>query len=99
MAQVIQEHGNNESAWIVPDWQWVDTRLPAIWLGDVYRDFALWPDQFYETTKVVGPKLFVFKPEDLETEIFLKQIYPEGTLSRYTSASIGKDFMIFRVEK
>jgi hypothetical protein len=99
MARVIQEHGNDETAWIVPAWQWVDTRLPAIWLGDVYGDFALWPDQFFETTKIAGPKLFIFKPEDLETEIFLKQIYPEGTLSRYTSASIGKDFMIFRVEK
>jgi hypothetical protein len=99
MARVIQEHGNHESAWIVPAWQWVDTRLPAIWLGDVYGDFALWPDEFYETTKITGPKLFIFKPEDLESEIFLKQIYPEGTLSRYTSASIGKDFMIFRVEK
>jgi hypothetical protein len=99
MAKVIEEHGNPETAWIVPYWQWVDTRLPAIWLGDVYGDFALWPDEFFATTRVSGPKLFIFKPEDVETEIFLKQIYPDGRLSRYTSASVGKDFMIFRVER
>jgi hypothetical protein len=99
MAQVIKEHQDEETAWIVPYWQWVDTRLPAIWLGDVTGDLALWPDEFFATKQVSGAKLFIFKPEDLETEIFLKQIYPEGTLSRYTSASIGKDFMIFRVER
>jgi hypothetical protein len=99
MAQVIKEHKNMETAWIVPYWQWVDTRLPAIWLGDVTGDLALWPDEFFATKQISGAKLFIFKPEDLETEIFLKQIYPEGTLSRYTSASIGKDFMIFRVER
>lgn len=99
MAQVIKQHGDNETAWIVPYWQWVDTRLPAIWLGDVYGDFALWPDEFFSTTEIVGPKLFIFKPEDVETEFFLKQIYPDGALSRYTSAFIGKDFMIFKVER
>ena len=99
MGAVIKEHGNLETAWIVPYWQWVDTRLPAIWMGEVGRDFALWPNEFFSTTLVPGPKLFIFKPEDVETEISLKQLYPNGTLSRYTSASIGKDFMIFIVER
>ncbi len=99
MGAVIQEHGNLETAWIVPYWQWVDTRLPAIWMGEVGRDFALWPNELFSSTRVAGPKLFIFKPEDLETEISLKQLYPNGTLSRYTSASAGKDFMIFIVER
>lgn len=99
MAKVIQEHGNMETAWIVPHWQWVDTRLPAIWLGEVYGDFALWPEEFFATRQISGPKLFIFHPDDVETEIFLKQIYPDGRLNRYTSASVGKDFMIFKVER
>lgn len=99
MAKVIQEHGNMDTAWIVPHWQWVDTRLPAIWLGDVYGDFALWPEEFFATRQISGPKLFIFHPDDVETEIFLKQIYPDGRLSRYTSASVGKDFMIFKIER
>jgi hypothetical protein len=99
MAQVIQAQGSETTAWIVPYWQWVDTRLPAIWLGDVQGDLALWPDEFFATTQIAGAKLFIFNPQDLETEILLKQIYPEGRLNRYTSASIGKDFMIFSVER
>jgi hypothetical protein len=99
MGEVIRNHRNIEAAWIVPYPQWVDTRLPAIWMGIVARDFALWPEDFAATRDVAGPKLFLFKPEDLETENALKQLYPNGTLNRYTSVTIGKDFMIFFVEE
>jgi len=99
MAVIIREHGNLNASWIVPYPQWVDTRLPAIWMGMVNRDLALWPKDFAATKNVSGPKIFLFKPEDLETENALRQLYPDGTLSRYTSVNIGKDFMIFFVEK
>ncbi len=88
-----------QTAWIVPYPQWVDTRLPAMWMGNVDHDFALWPDEFARTRHIEGTKLFIFKPEDFETENALKQLYPHGALSRYTSINIGKDFMIFLVEK
>jgi len=99
MSEVIRNHRNIEAAWIVPYPQWVDTRLPAIWMGIVDRDFALWPGDFAATRAAGGPKLFLFKPEDLKTENALKQLYPNGTLNRYTSVNIGKDFMIFYVEE
>jgi hypothetical protein len=99
MADVIRDHGDLDTAWIVPYPQWVDTRLPAIWLGKVDGDLALWPHEFEATKNVSGPKIFLFKPEDFETEKALKQLYPDGTLSRYTSASIAKDFMVFHVEE
>ncbi|MFN8412305.1 MAG: glycosyltransferase family 39 protein [Anaerolineales bacterium] len=99
MGAVIKAHDNVQTAWIVPYAQWVDTRLPAIWMGEVTRDFALPANELFRTTLVAGSKLFIFKPEDMETEIFLKQLYPNGRLSRYTSAFVGKDFMIFTVEK
>jgi hypothetical protein len=99
MADVIQARADIDSAWIAPYPQWVDTRLPAILLGSVDRDLALWPDDFSAMRELQGSKLFLFKPEDLETENALKQLYPEGTLSRYTSVNIGKDFMIFFVEE
>lgn len=98
MADVIRDHGNIDSAWIVPYPQWVDTRLPAVLMGIVDHDFALWPDEIHATEELDVPKLFIFKPEDFETENVLKQLYPAGTLSRYTSVNIGKDFMIFLVE-
>jgi hypothetical protein len=99
MADVIHDRADIDTAWIVPYPQWVDTRLPAILLGSVDRDLALWPDDFSATRELPGPKLFLFKPEDFETENALKQLYPGGTLSRYTSVNIGKDFMIFFVEE
>ena len=99
MAQVIQDHGNVDTAWIVPYPQWVDTRLPAMWMGIVGGNFALWPEEFSATRDVPGSKIFLFKPEDFETESSLQLLYPQGTLSRYTSASIAKDFMIFHVEE
>jgi hypothetical protein len=99
MADVIRKHGNMHTAWIVPYPQWVDTRLPAMWLGVLDRDLALWPKDFAASAQVPGPKIFLFKPEDRETENALKQIYPNGTLSRYTSVNIGKDFMVFLVEE
>ena len=92
-------YGQTGTAWIVPYNQWVDTRLPAMWMGIPDRDFALWPNQFVSTLYLPAPKMILFHINDLDTENALKQLYPNGTLSRYTSATIGKDFMIFFVEK
>jgi hypothetical protein len=92
-------YGQTDTVWIVPYFQWVDTRLPALWMGIPNRDFALWPNQFVSTIYLPAPKMILFNLQDVETENALKQLYPNGTLSRYTSASFGKDFMIFFVEK
>jgi hypothetical protein len=92
-------YGRTDTAWIVPYEQWVDTRLPALWMGIPNRDFALWPDQFASTLTLPAPKMFIFNLQDLDTKNALKQLYPNGTLSRYTSATTGKDYMIFFVEE
>ena len=92
-------YGRMDTAWIVPYEQWVDTRLPALWMGIPNRDFALWPDQFASTLTLPAPKMFIFNLQDLDTKNALKQLYPNGTLSRYTSATTGKDYMIFFVEE
>jgi hypothetical protein len=92
-------YGSTDTAWIVPYEQWVDTRLPALWMGIPNRDFALWPSQFADTLELAGPKMFIFNLDDLDTKAALKLLYPNGSLSRYTSATAGKDFMIFFVEK
>jgi hypothetical protein len=103
MGEVIREfgdrYGQTDTAWIVPYPQWVDTRLPAMWSGILDRDFALWPEQFADTTGLPAPKLFIFKPEDLETENALRVLYPDAELSRYTLLTPGKDFMVLFVEE
>jgi hypothetical protein len=92
-------YGQTDTVWIVPYNQWVDTRLPAMWMGIPDRDFALWPNQFVSTLYLPAPKLFLFHTDDLDTKNTLKLLYPNGSLSRYTSATLGKDFMVFFVEK
>ena len=93
------KYGQTDSVWIVPFPYWVDTRLPGVWAGIPNRDFALWPEQFADTLNVPAPKMFIFRYDDLETENALKELYPDGVLTRYTSPLEGKDFMIFMVER
>jgi hypothetical protein len=93
------EYGKTDSIWIIPYSQWIDTRLPGMWIGIPDRDFALWPEYLKDTVKIEGPKMFIFKPDDHKTENQLKVLYPDGILNRYTLAVPGKDFMVFLVER
>lgn len=103
MGQVIKQfeqiYGQTDTVWIVPYAHWVDTRLPGLWAGIPNRDFALWPDDLAESLREEGPKLFMTRPDDEVALAVLAKLYPNGTLSRYTSASDieGHDFMIFSV--
>lgn len=103
MGQVISDfesrYGRTDTIWIVPFPYWVDTRLPGVWAGIPNRDFALWPENLSESLGQPAPKLFIFWPEDLKTEGILKDLYPDGALTRYASAFPGKDFMMYFVEK
>jgi len=99
ISQFRDKYGETDSVWIVPFPYWVDTRLPGVWAGIPNRDFALWPDHFVDTLTVQAPKMFIFWHDDTETEKALKELYPNGRLNRYTSATPGKDFMIFMVDQ
>jgi hypothetical protein len=103
MGQVISDfedkYGQTVSVWVVPFPYWVDTRLPGVWAGIPNRDFALFQDHLNESVPVSAPKMFIYWNADVETEKILKQLYPNGKISRYTSAVEGKDFFIFMVEK
>ncbi len=99
ISQFRDKYGETDTVWIVPFPYWVDTRLPGVWAGIPNRDFAMWPENLHETVGIRGPKMFIFWPEDVKTENALKVLYPNGVLNRYTSATSGKDFMIFMVEE
>ena len=103
MGQVISDfrdkYGQTDSVWIVPFPYWVDTRLPGVWAGIPDRDFALFPERLPESLTVPAPKMFIYWNEDVETEKILKGLYPNGKISRYTSALKGKDFFIFMIEE
>jgi hypothetical protein len=97
--QFRQVHGTTDSVWIVAYPHWVDTRLPGIWAGIPNRDFAIWPQDFEKTLEVKGNKLFMVKADDPQDLDLLRQLYPQGVLSTFRSATNleGKDFLILFV--
>ncbi len=103
MGKVISEfrdkYGQTDTAWVVPYPYWVDTRLPGVWAGIPNRDFALWQDQLPTSVNIQGPKMFIFWHEDSATQEILTGLYPQGKIKLYTSATAGKDFIVFLVEK
>lgn len=103
MGKVITDfenrYGQTDTVWIVPYPYWVDTRLPGVWAGIPNRDFAMWQDRLSESQAYPAPKLFMYWNADAETERILKELYPQGEITRYTSAFPGKDFFIFLVEQ
>ena len=99
ISEFRDKYGETDSVWIVPFPYWVDTRLPGVWAGIPNRDFALWPKDLYKSLAVSGPKMIMYKVDDLETEKALKQLYPNGVFTRYSSKYPGKDFIVLMIEK
>jgi 4-amino-4-deoxy-L-arabinose transferase-like glycosyltransferase len=101
MGEVIREfaraQGSSENAWIIPFPYWADTRLSGFLVGVPGRDFAIQRQDLPNTLDVPGAKLFLFKVEDQDTLTSLRQLYPQGFLSRFKSAVQGEDFYIFLV--
>lgn len=101
MGKVIKQfamtYGSADNAWIIPYPHWVDTRLPGVWAGIPNRDFAVWREDLPDTFSVSGAKLFIARPDDLESLDALQQLYPMGIPSLYTSEIAGHDFIIFFV--
>ncbi len=89
--------GDEDQAWVVPYPHWVDTRLVGIQAVREVKDFALWRDDISLTTDVAVPKLFIYKPDDLETYEVLQALYPDGVNKIYHSAVDGRDFMLYYV--
>jgi hypothetical protein len=89
--------GSYNSAYVVPYPYWVDTRLVGINAGRATKDYALSRDDLPTTLAEQGAKLFVIKPEDIDTVAALRQLYPDGRLSRHVSDVEGHDFLLYSV--
>jgi hypothetical protein len=89
--------GSPESAYVVAFPHWVDTRLVGMNAGYPLKDFAISPDAFAETANNPQAKLFLIKPDDEESLINLRYLYPQGVLTTYTSEVSSHDFMMFFV--
>ncbi|MGW8250415.1 MAG: hypothetical protein ACWGO1_07210, partial [Anaerolineales bacterium] len=101
MGQVIRQFtssvGSPDSAWVVAYPHWVDTRLVGMNAGYPLKDYAIWPDQFAETTADPGAKLFLVKPEDGQALQTLQGLYPQGVLTEYQSKLEFHNFLMYFV--
>jgi len=89
--------GDESNVWVVPYPHWVDTRLVGIQAVGYVKDFALWQSDIQVTSDVPAPKLYIYKPEDEDTNQILEDLYPEGVVIRYDSTVDGRDFMLYYV--
>lgn len=93
----IKTQGSPETTYLVGHPHWVDSRLVAINAGYPGLDFAIFTDQIPDTVDDPRAKMFFLNINDEEDVALLQELYPNGTLSRFTSSSQSKDFMIFSV--
>jgi hypothetical protein len=95
--QFADSTGSEDSAWVIPYPHWVDTRLVGIRAGFPEKDYALWRDNIIDKEDDPRPKLFLVKPEDIETIDILKSLFPTGVLHLYDSDVEGRDFYMFSI--
>jgi hypothetical protein len=88
---------SSRHAYVVPYPHWVDTRLVGFNAGFPGRDFALWQEDLEITQNDSGEKVFLFKPEDSETQKILQELYPQGTYAIFYSRVSGREFIIYTV--
>ena len=99
-AKFIDQGGLQENAFVVPYPHWVDTRLVGFTAEIPGKDFALWREDItLKDFSEEGDLLFVYKPQDQETEGLLINLFPDGQSSTFYSKIPGKEFMIYTVEQ
>lgn len=89
--------GTPDTAYVVPYPHWVDTRVVGIRVGNITKDYALWPESFAKTLSETRPQLFILKPDDKSSLAKLQELYPNGDYSIYKSNREGRDFVVFLV--
>lgn len=93
----ITTMGSVETVWVVGYPHWVDTRLVALNAGYPGYDFQIFPGELENTLRYAAAKLFILNPQDQETVVTLRQLYPHGWLMRRSSRTPGKDFLLYLV--
>ena len=94
----VMRGGNSENAFVVPYPYWVDTRLVGINAGFPTKDFALSRDQIITTQLIKSPKLFIIKPEDIDSFNEIRNVYSQIEEQEYISKQPGKNFIIVHVD-
>jgi hypothetical protein len=89
--------GTYETAHVVPYPHWMDTRLVGMAAGKPTKDYALWPENFEEVLGEQRAQLFIVNVNDVEALEKLRELFPTGIESRWSSHLEGKDFLMYFV--
>ena len=89
--------GTYETAHLVGFPYWMDSRLVAIHAGHPTQDPAIFPEQLEALAGEERAQLFILNLQDAIGVQRLREIFPQGRLSRFVSATEGKDFLIYLV--
>jgi hypothetical protein len=95
----VQAGNNPERAFVIPFPHWVDTRLVGFNADYPGKDYALSRSAISETALMPDEKIYIYKPEDIETQAELEQWFPDGQVSIFYSEVPGKEFIIYTVKK
>jgi hypothetical protein len=89
--------GSPDTSYVIGYPHWVDTRLVGMNAGIYPRDPYIPVDRLAETLNDPRAKIFILKPEDELAIVTLNNIYPEGTITTFSSRVPSKEFIIFFV--
>ena len=95
----IQAGNDPEKAFVIPFPHWVDTRLVGFNADYPGKDYALSRSAISETVIIPDEKIYIYKPEDIETQVELVQWFPDGQASIFYSEIPGKEFIIYTVKE
>ncbi|MDO9546400.1 MAG: glycosyltransferase family 39 protein [Pelolinea sp.] len=97
IVKFVQKGNDPDNAFVIPYPHWVDTRLVGFNADYPGKDYALSRKEISDSISTPEEKIFIFKPEDSETQAELEKWYPEGQASIFYSEIPGKEFIIYTV--
>ena len=89
--------GSAETAHLLGYPYWMDSRLVALIAGHPELDPAIFLEQLDLLVGEERAQLFILNLQDAAGAQRLRELFPEGRLSRYVSATQGRDFLIYLV--
>jgi len=97
-----QSFGSYDTAYLMGYPYWADDRSVGIYAGKLgWEQTNAFPPAAYDRLLQMAadprPKLFITHRDDAEAMSVLQQNYPAGSLSRYHSARLDHDFLIYYV--
>ncbi|MBQ6520743.1 MAG: glycosyltransferase family 39 protein [Anaerolineaceae bacterium] len=84
--------GSYETAFVIPNPHWVDTRLVGINAGDPGKDYAFDKSLLSSLPSDGLPRLFIYRGSDVEAGEAVRTRYPNGIEQLHTGPYEGKDF-------